>query len=712
VSSKLFGAVLLLFGAQQCCLGQPLLGVACLLLGLGKIGRMAPVLFALIIAVGLCSGLRERALMRRPPAPRGDVTVQAASWQVRDNWASFSGQAANGVPVTGIVDVTAKQRREIARFAGPVRLRWLKSTRIAAPQNLAEFNYRAFAWRQNHQAYQVKLGQLQFTRVPGGGLLSLLQRLRLGILRRIAQLPKRVRAYAQALLLGVMNEDAADMRTDFSKLGILHLFSVSGLHIFAIVGLAYGILCRLRVTKEACDNLLLTVLPALLIIIPMSTGLLRAVVMRMLAIGASKWHLPLTTFDCYCLVLGGNLLWRPQILATMGGQLTYLLTLVLIVGEQAGGLKQCLTMAAVSTPPLLSGVYGVHVLTFCFNFLLMPLFETIIMPLLLILVLWPHCPLVGAVNHAFLLLDQFLHQLAALPGYLLIGQLPAALALLMTLALLLYLGKRRRWPLIAAIVVAIVVLNWRPNWRVSMFALGSGEAVLIEAPFKRQAVLIGSGGNDLQLDSQKAERVIVNYLHARGIARLDALVLAPATRLYVGDARPLIAAMRPRLLLTTVAAGQTRLVRRALRGQQAPVLTVHPGTALPLGRLQLQILATSGRKTRGGLLMYAKIDNKNWLINTSVPAAVQQDAVQTAQFPVHFAVLGAHGAQAGVSAALLKQMRPQAVFVEALTSGFNKLPSAMVASAVQRNAPLVRTDEAGMIWVEANTVHMYRQENQ
>lgn len=712
MSSKLFGAVLLLFGAQQCCLGQPLLGVACLLLGLGKIGRMAPVLFALIIAVGLCSGLRERALMRRPPAPRGDVTVQAASWQVRDNWASFSGQAANGVPVTGIVDVTAKQRREIARFAGPVRLRWLKSTRIAAPQNLAEFNYRAFAWRQNHQAYQVKLGQLQFTRVPGGGLLSLLQRLRLGILRRIAQLPKRVRAYAQALLLGVMNEDAADMRTDFSKLGILHLFSVSGLHIFAIVGLAYGILCRLRVTKEACDNLLLTVLPALLIIIPMSTGLLRAVVMRMLAIGASKWHLPLTTFDCYCLVLGGNLLWRPQILATMGGQLTYLLTLVLIVGEQAGGLKQCLTMAAVSTPPLLSGVYGVHVLTFCFNFLLMPLFETIIMPLLLILVLWPHCPLVGAVNHAFLLLDQFLHQLAALPGYLLIGQLPAALALLMTLALLLYLGKRRRWPLIAAIVVAIVVLNWRPNWRVSMFALGSGEAVLIEAPFKRQAVLIGSGGNDLQLDSQKAERVIVNYLHARGIARLDALVLAPATRLYVGDARPLIAAMRPRLLLTTVAAGQTRLVRRALRGQQAPVLTVHPGTALPLGRLQLQILATSGRKTRGGLLMYAKIDNKNWLINTSVPAAVQQDAVQMAQFPVHFAVLGAHGAQAGVSAALLKQMRPQAVFVEALTSGFNKLPSAMVASAVQRNAPLVRTDEAGMIWVEANTVHMYRQENQ
>lgn len=706
------GGVLLLLGVQQCCLGQPLLGIICVLLGLGKACRMAPVLLALIVALGLCSGLRERALMRRPPAPRGDVTVQAASWQVQDNWASFSGQAANGVPVTGIVDVTTKQRQEIARFAGPVRLRWLKSARTAAPQNLAEFNYRTFAWQQNHQAYQVRLGKLQFTRVAGGGLLNTLQRLRLGILRRIAQLPNRVRAYAQALLLGVMNEDAADMRTDFSKLGILHLCSVSGLHIFAIVGLAYGVLCRIRVTKEACDNLLLAALPALLIIIPMSTGLLRAVVMRILAIGASKWHLPLTTFDCYCLVLGGNLLWRPQILATMGGQLTYLLTLVLIVCEQAGGLKQCLTMAAVSTPTLLSGVYGVHVLTFCFNFLLMPLFETVIMPLLLVLVLWPHCPLVGAVNRAFLFLDQLLHHLAAMPGYMLTGQLPAIFALLLTLTLLLYLGKKQRWPLLATIAVTVVVLNWRPSWRVSMFALGSGEAVLIEAPFKRQAVLIGSGGNDLQLNSQKVDRVIVNYLHARGIARLDALVLAPATRQYVGDARPLIAAMRPRLLLTTAAAGQTRLVRRALRQQQAPVLTVHPGTALPLGRLQLQILATSGRKTRGGLLMCAKIDNKNWLINTSVPATVQQGAVQTAHLPVHFAVLGAHGAQAGVSAALLKQMQPQTVFVEALTSGFNKLPSAMVASTVQQQAPLLRTDETGMIWVEANTVHMYRRENQ
>lgn len=712
MSSQLLGGVLLLYGAQQCCLGHPLLGIVCLLLGLGKCGHLAPVLLTLIVAVGVCSGLRERALMRRPPAPRGDVTVQAASWQIQDNWASFSGRAANGVPVTGIVDVTAKQRQRIARLEGPVRLRWEKSARIGAPHNLAEFNYRLFAWQQNHQAYQVKMGALQFTKLKGAGLLNALQQLRLAILRRINRLPGRVRAYAQALLLGVMDGDAADMRADFSKLGILHLFSVSGLHIFAIVGLVYTVCSRLRITKESCDNLLLGVLPALLVVIPMSTGLLRAVVMRMLAIGASKWHLPLSTFDCYCLVLGFNLVIRPQILATMGGQLTYLLTLVLIVCEQAGGLRQCLTMALVSAPSLLAGVYGVHVLTFCFNFLLMPLFETVIMPILLMLLLWPSCPLVGFVNQLLRALDAFLHRLAGLPGYILCGQLPAILALLLTLAILLYLGKRLRWPLVSAVVLAILVMNWRPNWRVSMFALGSGEAVLIEAPFKQETILIGSGGNDLRLDSKTADRIIVNYLHARGISRLDTLVLAPATRQYVGDARPLVATLQPRMIISTAAAQKTRLVRRILRATKTPVISVASGTDLPLKRLRLRILATSGRKKRGGLLMYAKIDSKNWLLNTSVSAVRQRQALRTQHLPVHFAVLGGHGAQDGVSAALLAQMRPQMVFVEALTSGFSKLPSALVASEVQRHAPLVRTDEAGMIWVEGGVVHMYRQENQ
>jgi competence protein ComEC len=699
----------MLFGSQQCCLGHPFLGGLCLLLGFGKWHAFAPIVVTAILALGICSGLRERALMREPPAPRGAVTVQAASWHLQDDWASFTAQAANGVPVTGIVTVNARQRRQIGALAGPVQVSWTKSKRIAAAQNLAEFDYRTFAWRQNHQAYQVQMGELKFTRLRGGGVLGLLQRIRLAILRRIKRLPGRVRVYAQALLLGVMNEDAEDMRADFSKLGILHLFSVSGLHIFAVVGLIYMLLSRLHVTREACDNILLIILPMLLVVIPFSTGLLRAVMMRFTAIAAHKLCIPLSTFDCYCCVLGLNLLYRPQILGTMGGQLTYLLTLILIVNEQVGGIKQCMRMAVVSTPTLLVGVYGVHVLTFCFNFLLMPLFETVIMPLLLLLLLWPECPLVGLVNRLMMGLDVTLHWLATLPGYILFGQIPEILALALTLAILLYLGKQYRWPLLTAVLLLFIILNWRPHSRVSMFALGSGEAVLIEAPFKREAVLIGSGGNDLQLDSKTVDRVIVNYLHARGIAQLDALVLAPGTRQYVGDARKLIAAMQPRMVITTVTAQKTQLVRRALRTVRAPVIAADSAVYLPLHHIKLSMLAHSDSKNRGGALMYAKIDNKNWLLNTNVSAQVQKRTVAQGKLGVDYLLLGAHGAQSGVNAALLTQLRPQIVFVESLTSGFNKLPSALVASEVQQHAPLLRTDETGMLWVEANVVHMYRQ---
>lgn len=708
MSGRLLAAVLLLFGMQQLCIGYFLIGGVCLALGFGKGRGMAPVILTLVLAVGICSGLHERALQRNPPAPRGTVVIEAASWRLEDSWASFSGRAANGVPVTGIVSVNAAERRKITALSGPVRLNWTKSVQIARPRNLAEFDYRAFAWRQNHQAYQIETGTLAFTRERSLGLQSWLQGLRLGTLRRIDGLPSRVRAYAQALLLGMMQGDAADMRPDFSKLGILHLFSVSGLHIFAIIGMAYTVMRYLRVTRETCDSLLLLGLPVLLVIIPMSTGLLRAVFMRLTAIVAEKLHIPFSTFDCFCLVLAANLIYRPQILGTMGGQLTYLLTLVLIVGESRGGIRQCLIMAVVSAPPLLASVYGVHLLTFLFNFLLMPLFESLIMPVLLILVAWPHCPFVHLVNTLLMGLDGLLHWLAGMPGYLLVGQIPSVMALLLCLTVLIVIGRRNRWPLVMVLVATVVLTFWRPQWRVSLFALGSGEAMLIEAPFRREAVLIGTGGSEMKLNTKAAERIITNYLHARGIARLDALILAPATRQAVGDAGVIVRTMKPKLLITTSTAGKTRLVKQVISADSTPVVTLANKATLPLRTFQLHILAVSGAKSRGGALMYAKIDNKNWLIPTSVAATVQLRSLRQANLRADYLVLGQHGAQSGVSADLLRYAQPKMVLVAASTSGFLRLPSATVAAQVQEVAPLMRTDEAGMIWTDGADLHTLR----
>lgn len=64
-----------------------------------------------------------------------------------------------------------------------------------------------------------------------------------------------------------------------------------------------------------------------------------------------------------------------------GGQLSYLLSFCLTWFEQPSGLKQTLRLSLVSLPPLLHSVYQFHLLSLVINYLMIPFFSLIIMPL-------------------------------------------------------------------------------------------------------------------------------------------------------------------------------------------------------------------------------------------------------------------------------------------------------------------------------------------
>lgn len=95
----------------------------------------------------------------------------------------------------------------------------------------------------------------------------------------------------------------------------------------------------------------------------------------------------------------------PSILLSMGGQLSYLLSFCLTWFEQPSGLKQTLRLSLVSLPPLLHSVYQFHLLSLVINYLMIPFFSLIIMPLAIGGgILYPLFPGLGAVVNAGLIL--------------------------------------------------------------------------------------------------------------------------------------------------------------------------------------------------------------------------------------------------------------------------------------------------------------------
>lgn len=673
------------------------------------------VLLALVI--GLAGGWQEAHLTAQPPVPQGPVTVMPTAWQVTGNLARYRGQAANGVMMSGSVTLTPSQAQVLQTLTEPAEVTWQKNpVRLSGARNLFEFDYANYAWAQSHLAYEAIKQPLVWRVRPARGVVEWLYGVRVGVLTRLAQLPPRTGRYAKGLLLGQVDEDFDALRSTFVDLGIFHLFSVSGLHLVALVGGLYWLTDRLKITKEAVDWALIIGLPSLLVLIPPGAGIVRAVGMRVLMAVNARLHWHLTPLDLLSITLLLNLLWQPRVLLTFGGQLTYLLAGVLVLLPKLSAFQLAWRLMLTSLPVVVAHTFRLHVLSGVFNWLLMPVFELAVMPLLLVVAVVPHTPVTPVLEWGLGLLENGLVALGQLPGQVVIGALAPWGALLGVVATLMLLAHRRVWPVVTWALVAFFSVRLQPTTRVVMFDIGQGDAFLVEAPHHGGTLLIDTGGQLFgQARNPKALRIIANYLYARGYSHLDALVLTHADADHVGDAAALTRVMPVTTLYTTPLAATHPLIQAARNGRVLTQKAVLTGARVQAGAIQLQVVAPSTNsataKNADSLVLYGKIGDGFWLFTGDADASVEAQELVPKQLAADYLKVGHHGSRTSTSAALLDQIKPQVALISAGVANRYGHPhlETMVRLAVHR-IPTWVTASSGMVWVEmTDTTHQIHQ---
>jgi competence protein ComEC len=183
------------------------------------------------------------------------------------------------------------------------------------------------------------------------------------------------------------------------------------------------------------------------------------------------------------------------------------------------------------------------------NAVAIPVISAVVTPLALFGVVLPAplCAWVLQLAHATLaLLSQGLEWLAALPLAVWQAPKPGLLETLLAMAGTLWLLTPRGWPLRWAGLLAwlplMMALPSAPNrgFRVTAFDIGQGNALLIETPSFR---LLYDTGPAYSAAADGGSRVILPYLRARGIDRLDAMVISHSDMDHSGGARSLMNAL-------------------------------------------------------------------------------------------------------------------------------------------------------------------------
>ncbi|WP_341778453.1 DNA internalization-related competence protein ComEC/Rec2 [Levilactobacillus sp. HBUAS70063] len=536
------------------------------------------------------------------------------------------------------------------------------------------------------------------------------------LIRYCDHLPGALRVYALGLLPGSRAVEAAQELQGMKTLGLLHLFSISGLHVALLLTAVEWVCVHLRLQKEHWEWGLLLGLPGYLILAGGGSGVLRACLMRGIQLGGHKLRLKVTGLDAWAGALLVGLIVNPGLLFELGSQLSYGLSLGLVVlARESPGWRQ-IGLTLLGLPSLLSGIFQWHVLTVVANVVLVPLFPLVMLPATLLgVVSFAWVPVVSEWCAQLLgLLDSGLARMADLPGNVSFGK-PWWWVCWLWLAGSWWLfsrppRRRKRWlvGLLASYGVVYGLIHLPLQGEVTYFDVGQGDSILLRSPFNRRIAMIDTGGR-LAFPQPKwvpktpetygATFTNLNYLRSLGIDHIDDLYLTHHDADHIGDLPAFLAALRVKRLLVPAGMEREPGWQRLLRTiRSATVIQpIKIGSAVPLTVRHPYEAAPA--ENANSLALQGDFGGLNFLFMGDLDQAGEQKILADhPQLRTDVLKLGHHGSKTASAPAFIRQLQPRWAVISAGRHNRYGHPNEETLATLQAaQVPAVSTQTSGMI---------------
>ncbi|MFY8329762.1 DNA internalization-related competence protein ComEC/Rec2 [Vagococcus carniphilus] len=371
--------------------------------------------------------------------------------------------------------------------------------------------------------------------------------------------------YMNSLLFGFQDNTPENYQQTWKKLGVAHLFSLSGMHIYFFLTLFDYILLRLSICRDKVFKLNLLFTFILVSLTGMGPGMVRAGLQHVIKRLNQRFEWILSPLDCWSLALFINCLFSPYVLLTVGGQLTYYLTFLIIVilpiiekieNVFYQGIFFNMLLSTLSLPLIWYYFYEWNLLSFIVNLILGPVLFIVIMPLLLLSFLTSFV----LINNHFIWLEKILILFQSIGNKTneltlfkqVVGKLPFWLLIMLILSqifILIEWEKRNSWLNRKIIVLGSLTLlvpfskYLNPFGTLAIVDIGQGDSIFLQLPFHQGNYLLDTGGVlgfeveewQKRSDKRSADYTVIPYLKSMGVKELDTVFISHAHEDHFGD---------------------------------------------------------------------------------------------------------------------------------------------------------------------------------
>jgi len=563
--------------------------------------------------------------------------------------------------------------------------------------------------------------------------------------------------YAGVIVALVIGDQRGIEQADwdvFNRTGVSHLVAISGLHITMIAGvaaLAASSLWRRSFFTHAQLPLLLPAQKvaalagagaALVYVLLAGFGVPAQRTLYMLAVVAvALWGGRLTSVShVLCLALGLVLLLDPWALLWPGFWLSFGAVGVILyagvgrIGQDAPGWRGALRVAARTQYAVTLGLVPLTLLLFSqvslvgplANAVAIPVVSFVVTPLALLGSLLPaplSSPVLALAHLAVDCLAAALGWLATLPLAVWSAPQPPpwlfALALFGTAWMLAPRGWPQRWIGAVSWLPLFALLPSHPpagTFTVTAFDVGQGMALLVETEQHR---LLYDTGPQYAATQNGATRVLLPYLRARGIGRLDGMIVTHSDTDHAGGALTLLEAMDVAWMSSSLAPGHPAVREAAARHRrcEAGQRWEWDGVVFEMLQPGAASYADPGLKSNGrSCTLRISARGRAILLAADIEAPQETALLQSAPHSLRADVLLAphHGSGTSSTPAFLAAVKPSiGVFQLGHRNRYRHPKKEVLERYGRLGIRRLRTDESGAIrfdFGETITVSEYRRE--
>ncbi|MGO3116172.1 DNA internalization-related competence protein ComEC/Rec2 [Enterococcus pseudoavium] len=529
---------------------------------------------------------------------------------------------------------------------------------------------------------------------------------------------QRLASYVKALVIGYKDSHFAEQTKAYKSTGLLHLFTLSGLHIQFYLGGVHLLLKRCRLVRES-RLILLSGLGLLLIgLTGSSFSTIRAVLSYLIAFTCVTFDCMLAKLDQWSIMLFFLVLCFPLVLWSVGAQLSlyFALLLLYMTDLRLKTWQQMLLFSFLSMPLLL---YSFSEWTFIgglVTLLLFPLFEWVILPGCLLLFIGCFLPFTQVLSRLMDGLFQLLEIVLvgiAFPN-LTIGRPSLILLMLLILLVLLMIDRlkyRQKVCLLAgAMSFCLIMLSFSPKGLVTFVDVGQGDCIFIRLPFKRETFLIDTGGC-LNFKRQKWQRQqqrhlsdynLLPFLKSIGCSKIDHLLITHNDADHMGELTHVLNEIKVKNLY--FAKGSQQALKRNLESVTGTrIHLVQRGDTV--GKyLKLQILSPeiSRGENNDSLVTFFIVNRQRFLLTGDLEVEGEEKLISAyPQLRTDFLKVGHHGSNTSTGEALLKKMQPKYGIISVGKNNRYGHPTVETLRKLKKyRVTVFRTDQQGMIYYQ------------